>query len=127
VLAGRRGARLVAIESSRQSAADARANLADLGATVVPVEVGRWSPRGVTADVVVADPARSGLGRPGVTALAAAGAPRLVLASCDPASLGRDAALLAAAGYRLRGVQVVDLFPGTPHVETVSRFDRIGG
>ena len=67
-------------------------------------EVGRWKPTGKRArrvDVVVADPSRPGLGRPGVAALTALGAPRLVLVSCDPASLGRDVALLAAAGYRL--------------------------
>ena len=65
-----------------------------------------------------------GLGRPGVAALAALGAPRLVLVSCDPASLGRDVVLLAAAGYRLVSVAMVDAFPHTFHVETVSRFDR---
>ena len=74
--------------------------------------------------MVVADPSRPGLGRPGVAALVALGAPRLVLVSCDPASLGRDVALLAAAGYRLAEVALVDAFPHTFHVETVSRFDR---
>ena len=129
ILAERRQARLVAVESSPDAAADARVNLADLDASVVAGEVDSWGasrgrgpPR--CADVVVADPARPGLGRPGVTALVSTGAPRLVLVSCDPASLGRDAALLEASGYHLVEVQVVDVFPGTPHVETVSRFDR---
>ncbi|HWG74202.1 MAG TPA: TRAM domain-containing protein [Acidimicrobiales bacterium] len=132
ILAARRGARLVAVESSPHAAADARVNLVDLDASVVADEVAHWagSPgHGVPGrpDVVVADPARPGLGRPGVTALASTGAPRLILVSCDPASLGRDAALLDGAGYRLADVQVVDVFPGTPHVETVSRFDRHSG
>ena len=48
--------------------------------------------------------------------------PALVLVSCDPASLGRDAKLLADRGYRFDGATVVDLFPHTPHVEVVSRF-----
>jgi tRNA/tmRNA/rRNA uracil-C5-methylase (TrmA/RlmC/RlmD family) len=39
-------------------------------------------------------------------------------------SLARDAHLLAAAGYDHRGSTVVDLFPHTPHVEVVTRFDR---
>jgi 23S rRNA (uracil1939-C5)-methyltransferase len=47
-----------------------------------------------------------------------------VLVSCDPASLARDTALLATAGYRLVSVALVDAFPHTFHVETVSRFDR---
>jgi 23S rRNA (uracil1939-C5)-methyltransferase len=47
-----------------------------------------------------------------------------VLVSCDPASLARDARLLAAEGYDLDHVTVVDLFAQTSHVETVSRFVR---
>jgi 23S rRNA (uracil1939-C5)-methyltransferase len=121
---------VTAIESDKTAAADARVNLADIaGAKVVVSEVGRWRPwaKGKqlpTIDVVVADPARSGLGRPGVAALAPLGAPRLVLVSCDPASLGRDVVLLGAVGYRLVSVAMVDAFPHTFHVETVSRFDR---
>lgn len=127
VLGFRSGARVVAVESDPSAVADARANLADLDARVVEAEVGRWRLRGTdpVPDLVVADPARPGLGRPGVTALAATGAPCLALVSCDPASLGRDAALLAEAGYRLRSVALVDAFPDTFHVETVSRFDRV--
>ncbi|MEY3092464.1 MAG: hypothetical protein RIU67_1247, partial [Actinomycetota bacterium] len=52
------------------------------------------------------------------------GAAVIVLVSCDPASLGRDARLLDAAGYRLDGCEVLDLFPQTHHVEAVSRFVR---
>ncbi|HEX3623776.1 MAG TPA: TRAM domain-containing protein [Acidimicrobiales bacterium] len=126
VLGARTGVGVVAVESDRSAVADARLNLRDLDARVVACEVGRWRlRRGDPApDVVVADPSRTGLGRPGVSALVATGAPRLVLVSCDPASLGRDAALLAGAGYRLLSVALVDAFPDTFHVETVSRFDR---
>ena len=127
-LGAARGARVTAVESDRAASADARVNLADLDAKVVVSEVGRWKPTGTRArsvDVVVADPSRPGLGRPGVAALTALDAPRLVLVSCDPASLGRDVALLAAAGYRLSSVAMVDAFPHTFHVETVSRFDRV--
>jgi 23S rRNA (uracil1939-C5)-methyltransferase len=127
-LGAARGVRVTAVESDKGAAADARVNLADLDAEVVASEVGRWRPTGKRrrrVDVVVADPARPGLGRPGVAALTALGARRLVLVSCDPASLGRDVALLAAAGYRLATVATVDAFPHTFHVETVSRFDRV--
>ncbi|MDQ3898172.1 MAG: class I SAM-dependent RNA methyltransferase, partial [Actinomycetota bacterium] len=123
VLGTRRRARVVAVEHNAAAVADARANLADLDADVVASEVGRWRPR--PADAVVADPSRPGLGRPGVDVLAATGAPRLVLVSCDPASLARDAGLLAEAGYELASVVLVDAFPHTFHVETVSRFDRV--
>jgi tRNA/tmRNA/rRNA uracil-C5-methylase (TrmA/RlmC/RlmD family) len=122
VLGAGRRCRVTAIEADRVAVADARVNLADVDAEVVAAEMGHWRP--APADVVVADPSRTGLGRPGVDALAATGVPRLVLVSCDPASLGRDTALLAAAGYRLVAVTLVDAFPHTFHVETVARFDR---
>jgi 23S rRNA (uracil1939-C5)-methyltransferase len=133
-LGSRRGLRVTAIETDRSAVADAVVNVerAGVDATIVRSEFGRWRPpargrRGGGAarvDAVVADPARSGLGRPGVAALAAAEAPRLVLVSCDPASMGRDVRLLAEAGYRLSSVALVDAFPDTFHVEAVSRFDR---
>jgi tRNA/tmRNA/rRNA uracil-C5-methylase (TrmA/RlmC/RlmD family) len=55
-----------------------------------------------------------------VERVAATGAPTVVVVSCDPAALGRDAGLLVAAGYALDSLRLVDLFPGTPHVEVVS-------
>ena len=122
LLTGRTGWRAVAVERSRSSVADARYNLGDLPAKVVatPVEHLR-APR---ADIVVADPSRAGLGRRGAHVLASAACPRLVLVSCDVASAGRDAALLAGVGYRAVESVVVDLFPQTHHVEVVTRFDR---
>ncbi len=117
--------RAVAVERSRSSVADARRNLSDLPARVVGASVERF--RAPRADLVVADPSRAGLGRRGATVLASTRAPRIVLVSCDAASLGRDAALLAAEGYRLVESVVVDLFAHTSHVEVVSRFERAAG
>jgi 23S rRNA (uracil1939-C5)-methyltransferase len=113
-----------AVESSKASAADARHNLADLGdaATVVAVALERWRPS--PADAVVADPPRTGLRAAGVERVVATGAEVVSLVSCDAGSLGRDAGLLAAAGYRLDRITLVDLFPQTHHVEVVSRFVR---
>jgi 23S rRNA (uracil1939-C5)-methyltransferase len=113
---------VVAVESSRTAAADAVANLADLDAEVVVARLVDWTP--VPADVVVADPPREGLGTSGVDRVAATGAGTVVLVSCDSGSLGRDAGLLVAAGYRLDAVTLVDLFPQTHHVEVVSAFTR---
>ena len=91
-------------------------------------EVGGWRVEADSdVDVVIADPARSGLGKPGVNALVRTDAPVLVLVSCDPASLGRDARLLGEAGYRHERSSVVDTFPHTTHVEVVTRFVRAGG
>jgi 23S rRNA (uracil1939-C5)-methyltransferase len=122
------GARHVTvIESSKSACLDAEHNLAGRSASVVRADVSGWTPPaggGPTppVDVIVADPARPGLGKPGVAALAAAGARVLVLVSCDPVSLARDVALLADAGYVPERVEAFDLFPNTHHVETVTRF-----
>jgi 23S rRNA (uracil1939-C5)-methyltransferase len=117
--------RVIAVESSRSACADAERNLGHRDARIVRGEVGGWHAEpGTVVDVVLADPARSGLGKPGVAALARLGAPVLVLVSCDPASLGRDAKLLAASGYRHERSELVDTFPHTTHVEAVSRFVR---
>lgn len=121
-LAGDRA--VVLVERSKSAAADARTNLAHLpgGARVIAQPVERWKPG--PASVVVADPARSGLGAAGVAKVAACGAERAVLVSCDAASLGRDTAALGRAGYRHVESVVLDLFGHTSHVEVVSRFDR---
>jgi len=51
--------------------------------------------------------------------------PAIIYVSCGPASLARDGQLLCADGlYRLAGVQPVDLFPQTNHIESVARFER---
>ena len=122
-------ASLVAVESSAWSAGDAKVNLADLDAVVVEGEVARAVPTLLDSarpfDVVVADPARPGLGPTATAALTSLGADRIVLVSCDPASFARDVRLLAEQGYRLYHTQVLDLFPHTFHVEAVSRFNRV--
>jgi 23S rRNA (uracil1939-C5)-methyltransferase len=110
------------VEAGRSSSADARHNLSDRESRVIRVQAGRWRPS--PADVVVADPPRAGLGRDVVERIAATGASKVVLVSCDPASFGRDAGLLHAAGYVRTGTTLVDLFPHTSHLELVSSFDR---
>jgi 23S rRNA (uracil1939-C5)-methyltransferase len=115
------------VESSKSGCLDAEHNLGGRRSSVVRADVSGWTPPSgdgpmPPVDVVVADPARPGLGKPGVATLAAAGAAVLVLVSCDPVSLARDATLLAGAGYVPEGVRVFDLFPNTHHVETVTRF-----
>ncbi len=109
------------VESGASAVADARVNLADCSVRILKSDVARWRP--ARADVVVADPPRTGLAATGVAAVVATHATRLALVSCDPASLGRDTKLLAAAGYQIRSATLVDLFPHTSHVEVVSRFE----
>ncbi|MCE5335821.1 MAG: 23S rRNA (uracil(1939)-C(5))-methyltransferase RlmD [Desulfobacteraceae bacterium] len=74
-------------------------------------------------DVVITDPPRAGM-HPKVVKTLLEVAPRKIIAvSCNPASLARDAALLTEA-YEIGAVQPFDLFPHTPHLECVVRFDR---
>lgn len=118
---------VTAVESNASSVADARVNLAPLGdaATIVRSTFERWRPS--PADVVIADPSRSGLGSAGVDKVLATGAPTVVLVSCDIASMGRDVGLFASHGYALESVELVDLFPDTAHAEVVSTLVAVGG
>lgn len=114
--------RSVLVERSASSVADARVNLAELGGEVVHADVEQWEP--VPSDVVVADPARAGLGAAGAAAVSATGAARVALVSCDPAALARDVRLLVDLGYEALGVELVDMFPQTHHVEAVTALRR---
>ncbi|MEY2464765.1 MAG: hypothetical protein QOH64_2903 [Acidimicrobiaceae bacterium] len=117
-------ARVIAVDSSASAVHDARHNLGaddERDVTVVHADVSAWKPS--PAGVVVADPSRAGLGREAVGRVAATHAERVVLVSCDAAALGRDAGLLAEHGYTLAAVTLVDLFPHTPHLEAVARFE----
>lgn len=115
-------AEVVLVESSRSACDDAAVNLAGRAATICPTTVEAWHP--VEADVVIADPARQGLQRDGVAQVVRTGAPTVVIVSCDPVSFARDAALFRDAGYTVGAAHVLDLFPGTHHVEVVARLDR---
>ncbi|HEY4332283.1 MAG TPA: TRAM domain-containing protein, partial [Ilumatobacteraceae bacterium] len=84
---GRGAARVIVVESSASACADARVNLATQPASVVQMAMEEWPPE--HCDIVVADPARAGLGRSGTAVVAATEAERIILISCDAGSLGR--------------------------------------
>ena len=119
------------VESSESSCRDAAVNLskhlAETRDTSQPSEIvhsniEQWSP--VAAGLVIADPARTGLGPLAVSRLVETNAPRIVLVSCDAVAGARDLRLLIDVGYELEKVTVLDLFPHTPHIETVSVLQR---
>ncbi len=121
----RRSARVHAVERSKAALRDLRFHKGKLPIHVIGSayeEAGNQLPKKV--HLTVADPPREGLGGEMAANLAGMSPHRLVLVSCDPASLARDAKALSGHGYALRRVVPVDLFPHTFHVETVSLFER---
>jgi len=122
---------LTLIETSESSCRDAKVNLAEhlrqtldtaSPSQIVRGNVEQWSP--VEAGLVIADPARTGLGPQAVSKLVATNARRIVLVSCDAVAGARDLRLLIDADYELEKVTVLDLFPHTPHIEIVSVLQR---
>ncbi|PWW23634.1 tRNA/tmRNA/rRNA uracil-C5-methylase (TrmA/RlmC/RlmD family) [Geodermatophilus normandii] len=119
--------RVVCVEADAEACAAAEANLAGLPqAEVWQGEVdaegltGLLEELGGSPDVVVLDPPRAGAGPAVSRVLAGTGARAVVYVACDPASLGRDVAAFAAAGYRLAALRAFDAFPMTAHVECVA-------
>jgi len=125
-----RGARVTAVEGDRVAAADLTANAAAAAGAVTPVHRAveafldnARGQSGSSAATVIVDPPRTGLSREALESIVALRAPRLVYVSCDVATLARDARRLADGGYRLSRIDAFDLFPNTPHVETVCVFE----
>jgi len=78
------------------------------------------------ADVVVLDPPRDGCEASLLDHIFGMHRPVLaVYVSCNPESLARDLALVTSRGYIVRSMQPVDMFPHTPHVETVVVLNRV--
>jgi len=75
-------------------------------------------------DVVVIDPPRAGLSQKIVRRVLECKAERIVYVSCNPTTLAPNAAQLGEAGYRLKRVRPVDMFPQTPHIECVALFEK---
>jgi 23S rRNA (uracil-5-)-methyltransferase RumA len=70
-------------------------------------------------DLIVLDPPRDGLHPKAMPKILKFGVDRIVYISCKATSLKRDVSMLQQAGYRVTRMAMVDLFPGTAHVETV--------
>ena len=73
----------------------------------------------MNADAVIVDPPRSGLSDTVVNALNEHPVDLLLYVSCHPATLARDLAKLHGGAYQMKSVQAFDMFPQTPHVETL--------
>jgi len=107
-----RNARRNGIENARFVAASART-----GVRPLIEEAGK-------PDVVVLDPPRAGLSQKIVRRVIECEAKRIVYVSCNPTTLAPNAAQLAEAGYSLRRVRPVDMFPQTPHIECMALLEK---
>jgi 23S rRNA (uracil1939-C5)-methyltransferase len=115
---------IIAVEAATYSAQDLREN----ASTYKPVQSGtldflrqRMRRQETTLpDLVVVDPPRSGLGSDVTSILTKVRPQTIVYVSCDPATLSRDLHALVESGYQLRTMHMVDLFPQTFHLESVT-------
>lgn len=126
VEAASRGRQVVAVESDRVSGGDLRGNLTPFGddAHAVTETAESWlrraDPGSAEFGAVIVDPPRAGLSAEMRRALVELLPRRIVYVSCDPVTLARDVKELAGAGYRLVQLEALDLFPNTPHVESIA-------
>lgn len=125
LLAADQAGEVVGVEAHAAAMADAAANAAEAGA-----ENARFVHGDVAAvtelatepcDLAILDPPRAGCPRKILDVLAAA---RIVYVSCDPSTLARDLKVLLARGFKLASVQVMDMFPQTYHIESLSLLTR---
>ena len=126
-VAAARDARVQAVEGDRAAGRDLAFNARDHGGAVEaiakPVEsFVRASGRRV--DVLIVDPPRTGMSPEALDRARALDPSTIVYVSCDVATLARDVRRFIDAGYTLSAIDAFDLFPNTPHVETVVRLER---
>jgi 23S rRNA (uracil1939-C5)-methyltransferase len=120
-----RPTRVTMIEEARAAAVLARLHIRLHGLANAVVVAGRLEDKLFQlepdeVDSMIVDPPRAGCAPPVLAEVARLHPQRLVYLSCDPATLGRDLARLHQHGYRVEAQSLVDMFPQTYHVETVS-------
>jgi 23S rRNA (uracil1939-C5)-methyltransferase len=120
---------VTAVEADHSSGADLQRNAAMNGAMVrvaiASVEEFLRRRKGPAARAIVADPPRTGISKEAMQAVVRHQAARILYVSCDPPTMARDARRLMDGGYRLTSLAGLDLFPNTPHVETLGVFDKV--
>jgi 23S rRNA (uracil1939-C5)-methyltransferase len=121
-----REAAVTAVESDRYAAEDLHANAAAAGGAIATIrgDVESFQRPSGALDAVIVDPPRTGMSKAALDRVLSQAPPRLIYVSCDVATLARDARRIVDHGYRLTAARAFDLFPNTPHVETVIVFDR---
>jgi 23S rRNA (uracil1939-C5)-methyltransferase len=75
-------------------------------------------------DIVILDPPRAGMHPDMTNYLHKLKAKKIIYVSCNPTTQARDAKILAEKGYHIKKASMVDMFPHTPHIETVVLFSK---
>ena len=76
-------------------------------------------------DLIILDPPREGVHPKAIDKIIKFGAKQIIYVSCKPTSLARDLKIFVEKGYKVEKVRCVDMFPHTPHVETVVLMSRV--
>jgi len=121
---------LVGVESNEGAILDARKNAAQNGVTnatfiTAKVEEVPRSEIPYHPTLVILDPPRRGSDPVMLAKILVLNPEKIIYVSCDPATLGRDIAVLTAGEYQIKAIQPVDMFPWTGHVETVVLMSRV--
>lgn len=127
----RRYTRVIGIEADRRSTSFARDNIEINKLSNVDVnraDAAAWMEkrtgrRKTAPDLILLDPPRTGAADT-IPHIIIAKPERITYVSCDPTTLARDLRKLLDAGYQLRKVVALDMFPQTYHVETVVALAR---
>ena len=132
LIAAGSAAQVIGVESNASAIRDAMANAAAnqiKNIRFVHADAGKYIAEATAAenrpDVVFHDPPRSGADETFLKGLAALAPERIVYVSCDLETLARDLRYLVKAGYEVKEVQAVDLFPWTEKVEGVCLLDKL--
>lgn len=123
------GASVTAVELSSWASSDFTHNLkefdtVELHESAVEDAIHNLAPN---PDAVLVDPPRAGLGLDVVQGIIELSPSRIVYVSCDPTTLARDSKALDEGGYNLQNIHLIDLFPQTFHIETVSLWEKYEG
>ncbi len=115
--------RITMIEESLSATTDAKRVFAEApNVEVVQGRVEKALAKFARADVVIADPPRTGAGAKVLQEIVRLAPRTLIYVACDPAALARDSATLLSSGFKLDSMRAFDLFPMTQHMEVVARF-----
>ena len=79
----------------------------------------------VKPDIIIVDPPRAGVSPKALDYLVKFNAKEIIYVSCNPVSLVDNLVQFKEHGYEVKKVKLMDMFPNTPHVETVVGLHRI--